>query len=110
MGGENGKLTSRQRFQSLAANAPCAGMSAMTGPLVVMRSAEVATRGCCYSNEIISKPLILLSHVPGEKAITECPVRAPSLAKGLPRLRVVGGCCGPDMRHIGALIAEGVGA
>ncbi|WP_234827981.1 homocysteine S-methyltransferase family protein [Sinorhizobium meliloti] len=30
------------------------------------------------------------------------------MAEKLPRLRVVGGCCGSDMRHIKALIAAGV--
>lgn len=30
------------------------------------------------------------------------------LAKSLPALRVIGGCCGSDMRHIRALIAAGV--
>lgn len=30
------------------------------------------------------------------------------LAKRLPKLRVVGGCCGSDMRHIRALIAAGI--
>ena len=31
-----------------------------------------------------------------------------AMAKRLPELRVVGGCCGSDMRHIEALIAAGV--
>ncbi|MGH0241216.1 homocysteine S-methyltransferase family protein [Sinorhizobium meliloti] len=30
------------------------------------------------------------------------------IAERLPGLRVVGGCCGSDMRHIKALIAAGV--
>jgi methionine synthase I (cobalamin-dependent) len=30
------------------------------------------------------------------------------MAKLLPRLRVVGGCCGSDMRHVKAAVAAGV--
>lgn len=39
---------------------------------------------------------------------TEFGALCAEMAKRLPRLHVVGGCCGSDMRHIKALIAEGV--